>query len=262
MRSVPRRVLLALAASIALESCGSAGDTPTGIVTIADVAPFLAAASLDAIIPNAFDAQLTVVPKSLPRTVDPQTCAYNTAFGRFDCSVFSISQSQAYTGFTDTLDFQLLGADGTAMAAFDRAATAAIRTRARIGYVTQENGIPLPGEMQQEFVVRPQADGGVVMDGKQVVHASITGGGSNYRTVTVKGDTLVVIISEVRLPVGGRVPSSGTVTFSLKDARLGPRVDVVSFNGTTIVPLVRDGTRQCTYDLAGTSYTAISCPKP
>ena len=252
-----RAVLLAsLAGPLGCESSTAPQDA-------AGLAPLLATASLS-FIPNAAAVGLTYLPATVPRAIDPPQCAFAESMGRFSCAPYSILISQAFTGFSDTLGYELLDASGASMRVFDPALTVAVRTYAAVEYVTQSNGTQLPGDLHQTFTSRRTADGNYLIDGTQIIHASQSGRfGVGYKI-----DTLNVTITGVEVSGAGRAgqyPLSGTVQFLLRQQggfRLGT---TVTFNGTSTVPVVYLGDLPpitCTWNLAGTTADAMTCAKP
>ena len=211
-------------------------------------------------IPNALEVNLTLVPKTLPRAIDPSQCAFDTSGQRFLCAPYSISISQVFTGFSDTLSFELLDASGARMRAFDAARTVAVKTYATVEYVTQYQGTPLPGDLHQTMTSQLNPDGSVVLDGTQVVHSS----GLTYKGPPTYKTTLTsVMITGVKLPPASsanRYPLSGSVVFVGTGA-----VDTVTFNGTQYVPVrgkaVYGAGISCQLDLAILSSTALTCGK-
>ena len=248
--SFPRWLLLSLACMIACES----STAPNGESAPAAV---VAMASLN-FIPNAPDVGISRLPKTLPRAIDPVQCAFYLPTQEFLCTPYSIPISQVFTGYSDTLSYELLDAYGSRMSAYDAARTTAIRTHAAVEYVTQFQGTQLPGDLHQTLTARLRDDGAYVIDGSQTVHSSSVAyrGPINYKT-----DTMSVTVSGVTIPrtgSGNGYPTSGTVIFVMRSVL----TSTVTFNGTQFASVAlstHPAGQLCKLDLANVSSTALSC---
>ena len=241
-----------LMSTLAIFAVGACSDSAMAPVAPTSLDRALAEMSLSSLVAGGFSFGSPV----LLRSVSPATCAYNGAVQSLVCAPIVMS------GLTINTSYALLTATGAELAAFDAAATAAIRTTTTVAGTMGTGPSALTIDEREVMTLSGLLTGQHLLDGSQLSH--ITGSSSGQPI----DETITTIIAALVPPDrAGAYPHSGTVTSTLSGASFGTPTSgaytiTMKFNGTSKVDVTITGlgpARHCVIDLAATSAVGPGC---
>lgn len=245
MRSIP---LARVCAALFVVAAGACSDATAPGATPVDLKAALSEMSITPYLPSATGIG-SPVGFGAPSAA---SCAYDGSLQSFVCAPFTTA------GLTFNSSYVLLSASGAPLAAFDPAATAAIRSTSTAAGTLDTGGSPvspLQIDERQVMTLSGLLTGTHVLDGTLVAHITeklATQNSDAILTMTVAG----LVLPEH--PGPNSYPRAGTITTSYVEPAFGNLPSstftiAMKFNGTSKVDVTMSGfgaDQHCVVDLA------------